>query len=97
MKTKLLTLGAMAAGALALPFALPAAAHADSLRVGINLGTPVVYQPAPVYYRPVVYRPAPRVVYVPRRVGWAHSHHHRWHEARRYAPYTQQGYMAYRW
>ena len=91
MKHRLLAVGAVLAGAVALPLAMAPAAHADGLRVAVNFP---VYAPAPVYYyQPVAYVPAPtRVIYVPRREGWRH---YRWREEARWRPHEKFAY--YRW
>ena len=79
-------------GLLALPFAMPSAAHADTVRVSLNFGgAPYGY----TYHQPVVqkvvYRPAPvkRVVHVkraPQRVVYVnnqHGHKKHWKQERR--------------
>jgi hypothetical protein len=64
-KSRMMTYVTMGAGMLALPLAMPAEAHADGLKISLNLGGGY-----PMYYHPpvqkIVYRPAPqRVVYRP--------------------------------
>ena len=86
----------LVAGAATFAFAAPA--HADSLRIGLNLGGGGYYQPAPVYrqvvYQPVVYRPAPRpvhVTYVDKWHGWGR----RWEPRAAWRGWHHDDHIAY--
>jgi hypothetical protein len=71
-------------------FAINAAKAQVRVHVGLNVGTPVYYAPAPPVYAPapVVYQPAP-VVYEPAPVVYYGSRYHRYY---RRPVYVGRGY-----